>query len=365
VQISLFQGLTVLSGAAKIISECIDTSLSDFADKDLFYHYERQSGGSLNQNGSFNFDTFHLLLKNFYGTKHYEIERKMIQVLHERASKGVYSRRDEIEAFSQMVDVFLKETSENLDRHKKMNNRIDYTRKLQEELRDTQEKAKIAERMAIIGRTAGMVGHDIRNPLQAIIGDLFLIRQELESFPQGEGKKNIIESLGSIDDNVTYINKIVTDLQVYTKPLTPVFEEIKLENLVKSTLSTVKIPSNIHLKVELSGDFCLKTDPPYLRRALTNLIRNAVQAMPAGGELTIRASYNKEVRISVEDSGGGIPEEVKEKLFTPLFTTKSKGQGLGLAVVKRLVEGLGGIISFESQVGKGTKFEVELPREPA
>ena len=99
-----------------------------------------------------------------------------------------------------------------------------------------------------------------------------------------------------------------------------------------------------------------------MQRILTNLIINAMQAMPNGGNLTISAHHQaNKASIIVEDTGVGIPEDVKPKLFTPMMTTKSKGQGLGLAVVKRLVEALNGTISFESEVGKGTKFKIELP----
>ena len=110
------------------------------------------------------------------------------------------------------------------------------------------------------------------------------------------------------------------------------------------------------------GTLKAKTDPTFMKRALTNLINNAIQAMPDGGELTVTA-YEKEksVIITVGDTGVGIPENVKPLIFKPLMTTKAKGQGLGLAVVKRLVEALGGQIGFESQEGKGTTFTIELP----
>lgn len=98
-------------------------------------------------------------------------------------------------------------------------------------------------------------------------------------------------------------------------------------------------------------------EPAYLKRALTNLLINSVQAMPNGGKLTIevKQSDNK-ATITVIDTGGGIPENVRANLFTPLFTTKSKGQGLGLAV-----EGLNGKVSFRSEEGTGTEFIIELP----
>jgi signal transduction histidine kinase len=105
----------------------------------------------------------------------------------------------------------------------------------------------------------------------------------------------------------------------------------------------------------------MRTDPTFIRRTLTNLVNNAIQAMPKGGKLTITASQKEnQTTITVEDTGKGIPEEIKPKLFTPLFTTKSKGQGFGLAVTKRLIEALGGTISFESEAGKGTIFFIKF-----
>ena len=103
-------------------------------------------------------------------------------------------------------------------------------------------------------------------------------------------------------------------------------------------------------------------DETLLKRIIVNLITNAVQAMPSGGKLTIRAcKENQMIRIFVQDTGNGIPEEIRSKIFSPLFTTKSKGQGFGLAVVKRLTEALNGQVSFQSQVGEGTTFILRLP----
>jgi signal transduction histidine kinase len=99
-----------------------------------------------------------------------------------------------------------------------------------------------------------------------------------------------------------------------------------------------------------------------MKRILTNLSSNAVQAMPKGGKLTLDAAYkDNKVFISVLDTGVGISDEAKDKLFTPLFTTKSKGQGFGLAVVKKLTDALNGKVSVKSEIGKGTRFTLEFP----
>ncbi|MGF3523167.1 MAG: sensor histidine kinase, partial [Candidatus Bathyarchaeia archaeon] len=133
--------------------------------------------------------------------------------------------------------------------------------------------------------------------------------------------------------------------------------------LIQETLAKVKVSDDIKVDVQVEDNLLkLKTDPLFVKRILTNLITNAVQAMPNGGKITLKAALEgNEACISVEDTGEGIPDEVKSKLFKPLVTTKPRGQGFGLVVVKRLVEALGGKVTFESEVGKGTKFTVKLP----
>ena len=218
-------------------------------------------------------------------------------------------------------------------------------------------------RLATIGATAGMVGHDIRNPLQAITGDVYLLEADLASCLDSEQKKEALESLKEIGNNVDYINKIVVDLQDYARPLKPVAKETNLETVIENVLLKFNLPRDIKTScyVEKHAQKIV-ADPDLLKRIMGNLVTNAVQAMPNGGKLSINV-YSEEnaVVLTIEDNGVGIPEEVKPKLFTPLFTTKSKGQGFGLAVVKRITEALGGTITFESQNGKGTKFIIRFP----
>jgi len=238
-----------------------------------------------------------------------------------------------------------------------------YTKDLEELVEKRTKQLKQAERMAAIGETAGMVGHDIRNPLHAMSGDVYLIKIDVDSLPESETKKNIQENLNAIEENIFYINKIVADLQDYSKTQTPPIEEVNLKDTIDKMLSTVNTPAFVSVAVSVEDGFpSLKSNDVALRRILNNLVLNAIQAMPNGGELTIAAYVegNRAV-IKVSDTGVGIRDDLKSKMFKPLFTTKSKGQGFGLAVVKKLTEDLGIDISYESKMGVGTTFFLKFP----
>jgi signal transduction histidine kinase len=209
-----------------------------------------------------------------------------------------------------------------------------------------------------------MVGHDIRNPLQAVLSDTYLLKEELSAMPECKNKEGVAESIDSIEKNIAYINKIVQDLQDYSRAITPEIAETNLSKVFLDVFKIVDVPDSIKLSISVKDSEKIKTDPMLLQRAFTNIVTNAIQAMPGGGNLEIngRCEGNR-VFVSISDTGVGIPEEVKPKLFTPMITTKAKGQGFGLAVAKRLIEALKGTITFESEKEKGTKFIIELPSD--
>ena len=152
-------------------------------------------------------------------------------------------------------------------------------------------------------------------------------------------------------------------MQDFAKPIRPIFQNVDLEDVCEALLLKAKLPEKITASCCVEKEAkSIVTDPDMLRRVLRNLVNNAVQAMPQGGKLDIRAFKDADDwEVTIEDTGVGIPEEVKPKLFTPLFTTKAKGQGFGLAVVKRMTEALGGTVTFESEEGEGTKFILRFP----
>jgi two-component system CheB/CheR fusion protein len=230
-----------------------------------------------------------------------------------------------------------------------------YTDNLEQQVKEQADKIVKTQNLVTIGITAGMVGHDIRNPLQAICSDVFLIKSELPVVPNGEEKEAMKESLESIEKNIEYINKIVVDLQDYGRVISPVAKQTDLHVICNELLLKKGLPENIDVSCQVEDEMKrVFIDPDLIKRVLSNLVDNAVQAMPQGGKVDLRAFKEAEyVVITVQDTGVGIPETIKPKLFTPLFTTKSKGQGFGLAVVKRIVEAVGGTVTFESEIGKG------------
>jgi PAS domain S-box-containing protein len=219
-----------------------------------------------------------------------------------------------------------------------------------------------AQRMAAIGETAAMVGHDLRNPLQATTGTLYLARKLLKS-EKANQRKEAVQLLYMLDDQISYMDKIVSDLQSYAAPVEVEPVEINLSDLIQDTVSGAKIPENIEVTVVAPADLARATvDPVLLKRVLTNLTTNAVQAMPKGGKLVIECLKEDEsLSVTVRDTGEGVAPENLEKIFNPFFTTKAKGQGLGLAVCKRLVEAQSGTITLKSELGKGSAFTVEIP----
>jgi two-component system CheB/CheR fusion protein len=208
-------------------------------------------------------------------------------------------------------------TFEDITTRKKMEAKLEeYSKDLERLVEERTKQLKDSERLATIGVTAGMVGHDIRNPLQAITGDVYLAKTELASIPDSDEKKNVQENLIEIEKNIDYINKIVADLQDYARPLTPQSIEADLKLIIDDLLAKNCLPENVKVSVKIASDARkVVADSTYINRIMYNLVNNAVQAMPKGGQLTIHAYKKaKDVVISVKDTGVGIPEDVKKQI---------------------------------------------------
>jgi signal transduction histidine kinase len=217
------------------------------------------------------------------------------------------------------------------------------------------------ERLNIIEKVAAMVGHDLRNPLTGIANAAYYLRVKIGS---NLGPK-ATEMLDIIDRDIEYSNKIVNDLLEYSRAIKLELSESNPKSLLQEALALVTVPANVQIVDFAEDKPKIKVDTDKIKRVFVNIIKNAFDAMPEGGKLTIKSKKTRnKVEISFTDTGAGIPKETLERLFTPLFTTKARGMGFGLAICKRIIEAHGGQISVESTIGKGTTFTLTIPVEP-
>ena len=229
------------------------------------------------------------------------------------------------------------------------------------ELRKSQEQLLKAQRLAVIGELAGMVGHDLRNPLTSIAAATYYVK--MRQSPETNGK--IKEMLELIGKNIAYSNKIINDLLDYSREIDLELLEHTPKSIIEESLSSLEMPDNIQVIDLTESKPKVKVDIDKIKRACLNLIRNAIDAMPEGGTLTIKSEQTDSLlRISFSDTGMGMSKETMERLWTPLFTTKAKGMGFGLSICKRIVEAHGGSIAVESRRGKGTTFTITIPIQP-
>ena len=246
------------------------------------------------------------------------------------------------------------------------------------QLLDVQEELVRREKLAILGQLSGSVGHELRNPLGVMSNAVYFLKMVL-----AEADETVKEYLGIVEKEIAISLRIITDLLDFARTKTPQIKAVAVLELMNESLERCAIPENVALQTEIPDALpLLRVDPLQMTQVLTNLITNAVQAMPCGGSLRIGVreitDFNLEastlesdarspmpagdfVAIYVADTGEGIGRENMKKLFHPLFTTKAKGIGLGLVVCKNLVEANGGLIEVESEQGKGTCFTVKLP----
>jgi len=230
-----------------------------------------------------------------------------------------------------------------------------------EQLKQTQAKLVKSERLATIGELAAMVGHDLRNPLTGIMGAAYYLKTKHATELGAKGK----EMLEAIEKAIDYSNKIVNDLLEYSRDLKLELTETTPKEMLQRALLLFEVPDKIQIIDATEDKPAVKVDTEKILRVFDNIIKNAVDAMPEGGTLTIKSRKVKgKLEIAFKDTGTGMSEETLSKLGSPLFTTKAKGMGFGLSICRRIVEAHGGKISLESESGKGTKVTVTISVNP-
>ena len=227
-----------------------------------------------------------------------------------------------------------------------------------------QEKLVRQEKLAVLGQLAGGLAHELRTPLNTIKNAAHYLEMGIEG-----NDADSLEMLRMLKSSVDNCDRIITSLLDYARPQFPNYQPIQLDEFIKGLISEHPVQENIVVEFDIEPVIPqILVDPNHLKIVFTNLISNAVQAMPAGGNLTIQARKNDlpgfnqgAISVAIIDTGFGVSPEHLERIFEPLFSTKTKGIGLGLAITKMLVEAHQGAISVESQPGRGSTFTVHLP----
>jgi signal transduction histidine kinase len=221
-----------------------------------------------------------------------------------------------------------------------------------------------ADRLASVGEMATGIAHEVKNPLAGMSGAISVLA---DGFEEDDPRREIISQ---VLDQIKRLDKTSNDLLHFGKPGVPEFDYADINDLVNKTLFFASQHSearNVHRVKELTRDLPpVWVDEKQVQQVLLNISLNAIQAMGDEGTLTVQTELVAErgkdwVKVTISDTGKGIPPAVLEKIFVPFFTTKTQGTGLGLPICKRLVEQQGGKIHVESQAGSGTRFEIRFP----
>jgi len=214
------------------------------------------------------------------------------------------------------------------------------------------------ERLSTFGQLVASIGHDLRNPLGVIETSLFILRGRA-----GDDERTR-KHLDRIGEQLGVANGIISNLLdiIRNRPLSK--ERVSLESVIGDAASSVARPEAVRYASEGIAGLAVAGDAAQLRQVFVNLLTNAVEAVSPEGEVRVQGREAEDgVAVAVEDTGPGVDGATVRRLFEPLITTKDKGVGLGLALVKRIVERHGGTVDYEPRPGGGARFVVRLPRE--
>lgn len=326
---------------------------------------------SLRERKSFNLETTREIFSDFPSLDNYSAGAPslVVPIVNEERGIGVLIADNSItgkritaedvvalETFSNTAAPVL----ENITLRRRLETRLRELEQVHQLLKENQDYLIRHERLADIGKLATTVAHEVRTPLVTIGG---YAQRLLRNFGTDRFEK---EDLEVIVEEVDRLDRITRELLEYSKESPLALESCDLNLLVSKSMEVLapklkdhNITSRLdYYPQELKG----KLDRHRLRQVIFNLVENAIDSMPTGGDLTVATGLrNNYLSLEISDSGYGIPENELPKLFTPFFTTKSKGSGLGLPVSKKIIDAHGGFIDITTEVGKGSRFTIFLP----
>jgi signal transduction histidine kinase len=268
-----------------------------------------------------------------------------------------------------LVNQFAMENKRQVARYQALSETLEETNR---QLRRAEEEARRSERLAALGQLSAGLAHEIRNPLGVIKGAAEMLSQKVaDTLPLAS------ELAGYISSEVNRLNALVSRFLDFARPMSLEARPLRIAEVVDRSLESVhhQLPD---LKVKVERHYAaaqteILADEQLCERVFVNLIVNACQAMAAlpEGERILRVAVSPEVSngetgeaITIEDTGPGVPAEIREQIFNPFFTSKKDGVGLGLSIVAKIVDAHRGWIKLESEPGRGARFHVFLPAQP-
>jgi PAS domain S-box-containing protein len=225
-------------------------------------------------------------------------------------------------------------------------------------LKAIESQMELRDKLSSLGEISAGIAHELRNPMGVIAGYTKLLSKKIDAA--------LKPTVDAISGEITVMDRIISDFLSFAKPASLAISEINLRKMIGNCISiAVGERDDISLAVDIPDLPAFRGDEVLLRQAFINLIQNSVEAMPQGGSFSLRAVWTSDpagsfLNIVLSDTGHGIPDEIKNKIFLPFFTTKEKGTGLGLAIVHKIIISHSGSISVESS-GEGTAFKIRLP----
>ncbi|GAB4544483.1 MAG: hypothetical protein Fur0020_13790 [Thermodesulfovibrionia bacterium] len=223
------------------------------------------------------------------------------------------------------------------------------------DIKALQEEMKLKERLSQLGEMSAGIAHELRNSMSVISGYAKILSRNVDG--------DNIGPIRAMLNEIKNMDTIISELLSFARPTVVSKSLIDLNRLIEEAVSVVKDRDSIVVSINKGDGALIEADEALIRQAITNLLINAVESMPDGGRLDIDVMPKDDaVIIEIRDTGCGIPDDIKDKIFLPFFTTKERGIGVGLALVQKIVISHNGRIEFESEEGRGSTFRISLPR---
>ncbi|MBI5074788.1 MAG: PAS domain-containing protein [Nitrospirae bacterium] len=226
------------------------------------------------------------------------------------------------------------------------------------ELKAFQSQKELRDRLSTLGEMSAGIAHELRNPMAVISGYTRILSKKVDDA--------LKPAVIAINNEVIVMDRIIADFLTFARPAAPVFGRMDLVAVIKSCVETIEErEKKIRITMDTPAGLAMKADEVFIRQAISNLLQNAVEAMPEGGAIMISSAQdNEDIQLTIRDTGHGIPDNIRDKIFLPFYTTKERGTGLGLAIVHKIISSHGGAISAESSP-KGTVFSITFPKQSA